>query len=61
MVGEGALAKDGIRPEVKWQIYNPATDPNERPNLAKQEPNRVKDIADRLLAEAWRTHALPSP
>jgi hypothetical protein len=61
MVGEGALAKDGIRPEVKWQVYNPATDPNERPNLAKQEPNRVKDIADRLLAEAWRTQALPSP
>jgi arylsulfatase len=61
LVGKGALAKEGIRPEVKWELYNLAADPNEQINLAKQEPNRVKDMADRLLAEAWRTQALPSP
>jgi arylsulfatase A-like enzyme len=61
LVGKGALAKEGVRPEVKWELYNLAADPNEQNNLAKSEPDRVKEMADRLLAEAWRTHALPSP
>ena len=60
-MGKGALAKDGIRPEVKWELYNLAADPNEQNNLAAAEPERVKEMADRLLAEAQRTHALPSP
>jgi arylsulfatase len=61
LVGKGALAKEGIRPEVKWELYNLAVDPNELNNLAKSEPDRVQEMADRLLAEAWRTLALPSP
>jgi arylsulfatase A-like enzyme len=50
-----------VRPEVKWELYNLADDPNEQNNLAAAEPKRVKEMADRLLAEAWRTQALPSP
>ena len=61
LVGKGALVRDGIRPKVKWELYNLADDPNEQHNLAAAEPKRVKEMADRLLAEAWRTHALPSP
>jgi arylsulfatase A-like enzyme len=61
LVGKGALAKDGIRPEVKWELYNLAADPNEQNNLAKAEPERVRDMAAKLLSEARRTHALPSP
>jgi arylsulfatase len=61
LVGKGALAKDGVRPEVKWELYNLADDPNEQNNLAKSDPDRVQEMAERLLAEAWRTHALPSP
>ena len=61
LVGKGALLRDGIRPKVKWELYNLAADPNEQHNLAAAEPERVKEMADKLLAEAWRTHALPSP
>jgi arylsulfatase len=61
LVGKGALVRDGIRPKVKWELYNLADDPNEQRNLAAAEPERVKEMTDRLLAEAWRTHALPSP
>ena len=61
LVGKGALAKDGVRPEVKWELYNLADDPNEQNNLAKSDPERVQEMAERLLAEAWRTQALPSP
>jgi arylsulfatase len=61
LVGKGALAKDGVRPEVKWELYNLADDPNEQNNLAKSDPDRVQEMAERLLAEAWRTQALPSP
>ena len=53
--------RDGIRPKVKWELYNLTADPNEKNNLAAAEPKRVKEMADRLLAEAWPTHALPSP
>jgi len=60
-VGKGALVRDGIRPKVKWELYNLTADPNEKNNLAAAEPKRVKEMADRLLAEAWPTHALPSP
>jgi arylsulfatase len=61
LVGKGALVRDGIRPKVKWELYNLADDPNEQRNLAKSEPDRVKEMAERLLAEALRTQALPSP
>jgi arylsulfatase A-like enzyme len=46
---------------VKWELYNLADDPNEQRNLAAAEPERVKEMTDKLLAEAWRTQALPSP
>ena len=61
LVGKGALAKNGVRPDVKWELYNLAADPNEQNNLAKSDPDRVQEMAERLLAEAWRTQALPSP
>ena len=60
-MGRGALVRDGIRPKVKWELYNLAADPNEQNNLAAAEHELVKEMADRLLAKAWRTHALPSP
>jgi hypothetical protein len=60
-VGKGALVRDGIRPKVKWELYSLAADPNEQNNLAAAEPKRGMEMADRLLAEAQRTHALPSP
>jgi len=55
------MVRDGVRPKVTWDLYNLAADPNEQNNLAAAETKRVKEMADRLLAEAWRTHALPSP
>jgi arylsulfatase A-like enzyme len=61
LVGKGAFAKDGFRPGVTWELYNLADDPNELDNLAAAEPERVKTMTARLLAEAWRTHVLPSP
>jgi arylsulfatase len=61
LVGKGALAKDGTRPKVKWELYNLAADPNEQNNLAAAEPDRVNLMAEVLLAEARRTLALPSP
>jgi arylsulfatase len=61
LVGKGALGRDGIRQKVKWELYDLAADPNEQNNLAAAEPERVKDMTDKFLAEAWRTHALPSP
>jgi arylsulfatase A-like enzyme len=60
LVGKGALAKDGIREEVKWEFYNLASDPNEQNNLAKPDPDRVRKTAEALLAETRRTLALPS-
>ena len=61
LVGKGALAKDGIAPNPKWELYNFADDPTEQNNLANSEPDRVKKMTTKLLAEAWRTQALPSP
>jgi arylsulfatase len=61
LVGRNALVCDGIRPQVDWELYDLAADPTEQNNRAAAEPERVNKMADRLLAEAWRTHALPSP
>lgn len=61
LVGKRALRNDGLDAGVRWELYNLTDDPQECRNLAATEPGLVKEMAERLLAEAWRTGALPSP
>jgi arylsulfatase len=61
LVARGGLTKEGLWPKADWKLYNLAKDPAEQTDLADSEPERVHAMKTRLLAEAWRTIALPSP
>jgi arylsulfatase len=38
--------------KLPWELYDLSTDPGETANLAKSQPDRVKDMAARY--ETWR-------
>jgi arylsulfatase len=61
LVGKNVLARDGVKPGGQWQLYNLANDPAEQHDLASANPNIVKELNDKFLAEARRTLVLPAP
>lgn len=52
LVGRGVAAQDGIRPE-RWELYNVRDDRTELNDLAKQLPDKTRELA--TLWEAWAT------
>ena len=61
LVASDALERDGFRPDVCWELYDLATDPAERQNLAAANPDLVRELATKFLTEARRTLIFPRP
>ncbi|MEI6949058.1 arylsulfatase [Paraflavisolibacter sp. H34] len=72
MTGSYAVYKDGWKAsfphdrtkripaeEEKWHLYNTREDFNETNNLAAQNPEKVKELAELFEAEAWKYNAYP--
>ena len=45
--------------EEKWHLYNTKVDFNESNDLAAQNPDKVKELADAFDAEAWKYNVYP--
>jgi len=61
LVARDALDHEGLRPDVRWELYDLATDPSEQHDLAATHPQLVDDLAAEFLTEARRTLILPRP
>jgi arylsulfatase len=61
LVGKDILGRDGVKPGGRWELYDLALDPAEQHDLASANPDRVKELNDKFLAEARRTLVLPAP
>lgn len=46
LVGRNVAPADGLKPD-RWQLYNLADDRTELKNLAKEMPDKVKELSDR--------------
>jgi arylsulfatase len=55
------VAKPGGVDDTKWELYNLRDDGTEMNNLALQNPDRVKEMADEWKAWADRVHVYPKP
>ena len=61
LVASDALSHDGLRPGVRWELYDVASDPTEQHDLAATRPRLADDLAAEFLQEAKRTLILPRP
>jgi len=61
LVARDALDHEGLRPAVRWELYDLAADPSEQHDLAATHPQLVDDLAAEFLTEARRTLILPRP
>lgn len=61
LVGKNIVGRDGLRPNVKWELYDLATDPVEQHNLAGEKTEMVEKLSQKFLEEARRTLVLPAP
>jgi arylsulfatase A-like enzyme len=61
LVSENGLGKTGMRPGAVWRLHDLANDPCEQHDLAKEQPERVEQMATAFLNEAKRTLVLPAP
>ena len=61
LLAQKALARDGLKPDVRWELYNLADDPVEQHNLAAMKPELVERLSRKFLEEARRTNILPKP
>lgn len=61
LVGEKGVAREGLRDEADWRLYELGRDPAEQTNLAAGHPERVERMKQALLREARRTSVLPAP
>ncbi|WOX06810.1 arylsulfatase [Microbulbifer pacificus] len=53
LTGKGNFDKDG------WELYNLAEDRSESKNLAKENPEKLKELQDAWFAEAKKNNVLP--
>lgn len=58
-VGDWKLVRVGLN--GNWELYNLADDRTELSDLARQEPDRVKDLSEKWNAWAKRAKVLPYP
>ena len=50
IMGDWKIVRPGDK--LPWELYDVSSDPGETANLAKRQPERVKDMATRY--ETWR-------
>jgi arylsulfatase len=61
LVGQNVLARDGLRANARWELYDVRLDPAEQRDLAAGEPERVERLSRAFLELARRTMILPAP
>ncbi len=61
LLAQKALTRDGLQPDLRWELYNLADDPCEMHNLVAEKPELVERLSRKLLEEARRTNVLPKP
>lgn len=61
IVAHNIIDKQGLRPGVRWELYNLKNDPVERHNLADTMPEMVEHLSRKFVEEAQRTLVFPAP
>lgn len=61
LVGKNIVGRDGLRPNVKWELYDLANDPAEQRDLSAEKSDVVERLSQKFLEEARRTLVFPAP